>query len=103
MNAVVDTLVRRDSTGHDVYVTFRITEGQPVRVTRIDLPGLDSLRNVHALRRDLPLQVGGSFCRFLFQARSATFTWRLLARAYPSADVLRILVPHRPMHASPQT
>src|SRR5690242_11762409 len=56
MNAAVDTLVRRDSTGHDVYVTFRVTEGEPVRVKSIDLPGLDSLINVRDLRRDLPLQ-----------------------------------------------
>jgi outer membrane protein assembly factor BamA len=89
MNAVVDTLVRRDSTGHDVYVTFRITEGQPVRVTRIDLPGLDSLLDVHDLRRDLPLQVGDPFNRFLFQAAADTITGRLRNRGYPYADVLR--------------
>ena len=89
MNAVVDTLVRRDSTGHDVYVTFRITEGEPVRVTRIDLPGLDSLLDVRALRRVLPLQVGDPFNRFLFQAAADTITERLRNRGYPYADVLR--------------
>src|SRR6266566_8627027 len=89
MNAVVDTLVRRDSTGHDVYVRFRITEGEPVRVTRIDLPGLDSLLDLHALRRDLPLQVGDPFNRFLFQAAADTITARLRNRGYAYADVLR--------------
>lgn len=89
MNAVVDTLVRRDSTGHDVYVTFRITEGEPVRVTRIDLPGLDSLLNVHDLRRELPLRVGDPFNRFLFQAAADTITTRLHNLGYPFADVLR--------------
>jgi outer membrane protein assembly complex protein YaeT len=89
MNAVVDTLVRRDSTGHDVYATFRITEGEPVRVTRIDLPGLDSLLNVHDLRRELPLRVGDPFNRFLFQAAADTIAERLRNRGYPYADVLR--------------
>ena len=89
MNAVVDTLVRRDSTGRDAYVTFRITEGAPVRVTRIDLPGLDSLLNVRALRRGLPLQVGDPFDRFLFQASADTITLRLRNLGYPYADVLR--------------
>ncbi|HXI32900.1 MAG TPA: BamA/TamA family outer membrane protein [Gemmatimonadales bacterium] len=89
MNAAVDTLVRRDSTGHDVYVTFRITEGEPVRVTRIDLPGLDSLLNEHDLRRDLPLRVGDPFNRFLFQAAADTIAERLRNRGYPYADVLR--------------
>ncbi|HEY6853321.1 MAG TPA: BamA/TamA family outer membrane protein, partial [Gemmatimonadales bacterium] len=89
MNAAVDTLVRRDSTGHDVYVTFRVTEGEPVRVKSIDLPGLDSLINVRDLRRDLPLQVGDPFNRFLFQAAADTITARLRNRGYAYADVLR--------------
>jgi outer membrane protein insertion porin family len=89
MNAAIDTLVRRDSTGHDAYVTFRIAEGEPVRVKSIDLPGLDSLLNVRALRRDLPLQVGDPFNRFLFQASADTITSRLRNRGYAYADVLR--------------
>jgi outer membrane protein insertion porin family len=89
MSAVVDTLVRRDSTGRDAYVTFRITEGEPVRVTQIDLPGLDSLLNVRSLRHDLPLQVGDPFNRFLFQAAADTITLRLRNLGYPYADVLR--------------
>ncbi len=89
MSAAVDTLVRRDSTGSDAYVTFRITEGEPVRVTRIDLPGLDSLLDVRALRRDLPLEVGDPFNRFLFQAAADTITLRLRNLGYAFADVLR--------------
>src|SRR6266851_9197078 len=52
MNAVVDTLVRRDR--RDVYIKFRIYEGDPVRLTRLDLLGLDSILDVARLRRDLP-------------------------------------------------
>ncbi len=50
MNAVVDTLVRRDR--RDVYIKFRIYEGDPVRLTRLDLLGLDSILDVARLRRD---------------------------------------------------
>src|SRR3954470_10325683 len=40
-DAVVDTLVRR--TPQDVYLTFHITEGTPIRVTALNTTGLDSL------------------------------------------------------------
>ena len=43
MNAVVDTLVRR--TPRDAYVTFRIHEGDPVRVARLDVKGVESIFN----------------------------------------------------------
>ena len=56
MNAVVDTVARREA--RDVYVTFRIYEGDPVRVTTLDVLGVDSILDVPALKRALPLQVG---------------------------------------------
>src|SRR2546427_622384 len=39
MNAVIDTLVRRE--GRDVYLKFRIYEGDPVRLTRLDMMGVE--------------------------------------------------------------
>src|SRR5256885_16820134 len=55
MDVAVDTAVRR--TTKDVWVTFRITEGEPVRVTRIDINGLDSVAyEVKKQRRELPHQ-----------------------------------------------
>src|SRR5216117_3782447 len=66
MNAVVDTVVRRDN--NDVYITFRITEGDPVRLASLNVLGLDSIFNVAALKRDLPLRVGAPFNRMLLQA-----------------------------------
>ena len=87
MNAVVDTLVRR--TPRDVYLTFRIHEGEPVRVTRIDVKGIDSVVNVERLKRDLPLQVGDPFNRFLMQASADTIVGRLRNTGYPYAEVLR--------------
>jgi outer membrane protein insertion porin family len=87
MNAVVDTLVRR--TARDVYVTFRIHEGEPVRVVRLDVLGVDGIFNVARLKRDLPLQVGDPFNRFLLQASADTIVARLRNGGYPYAEVLR--------------
>src|SRR5947199_169882 len=87
MNAVVDTVVRHVS--NDVYITFRITEGAPVRLAALNVLGLDSILNVAALRRDLPLRVGAPFNRMLFQASADTIVSRLRNRGYPYADVLR--------------
>src|SRR5437867_7787141 len=87
MNAVVDTLVRRE--GGDVYVTFRIYEGEPVRLARLDILGLDSVADVARLARNLPLRVGEPFNRFLFQASADTIASWLRNRGFPFADVLR--------------
>jgi outer membrane protein assembly factor BamA len=87
MNAVIDTVVRRDA--RDVYVTFRIYEGDPVRLAKLDVLGVDSILDVPALKRALPLQVGEPFNRALFQASADTIVGRLKNRGYPYADVLR--------------
>src|SRR5881628_1132648 len=87
MNAVVDTLVRRE--GRDVYVTFRIYEGDPVRLAALEVLSLDSILDVRRLKRDLPLQVGDPFNRALFQASADTIVSRLKNLGYPYADILR--------------
>ena len=87
MNAVVDTLVRR--TPRDAYITFRIHEGEPVRVVRLDVMGLDGILDVAKLKRDLPLQMGDAFNRFLLQASADTIVNRLRNGGYPYAEVLR--------------
>ena len=87
MNAVVDTLVHR--TPRDVYLRFRIHEGEPVRVERLDVIGVDGILNVAKLKRDLPLQVGDPFNRFLLQASADTIVNRLRNGGYPYAEVLR--------------
>ena len=87
MNAVIDTLVRRD--GRDVYIKFRIYEGDPVRLARLDVLGLDSILDVPRLKRDLPLQVADPFNRALFQASADTVVNRLKNLGYPYADILR--------------
>ncbi|HVH67838.1 MAG TPA: BamA/TamA family outer membrane protein [Gemmatimonadales bacterium] len=87
MNAVVDTLVRREA--RDVYVTFRIYEGEPVRLTSLEVAGLDSILDVRGVKRALPLQVGDPFNRFLLQASADTVVAWLRNRGYPYADVLK--------------
>jgi len=87
MNAVVDTSVRR--TARDAYITFRIHEGDPVRVVRLDVRGLDGIFDVERLKRDLPLQVGDPFNRFFMQASADTIVARLRNNGFPYAEVLR--------------
>src|SRR5438477_581821 len=87
MNAVVDTVVRRE--GGDVHVLFRIYEGEPVRLTKLTLVGLDSILDVAGVKRTLPLQEGAPFNRLLFQASADTIADRLRNAGYPYADVLR--------------
>jgi outer membrane protein assembly complex protein YaeT len=86
-DAVIDTLVQR--TLEDVYITFDITEGNPIRVTSLTVTGLDSLpeRPRRAVRLDLPLQVGDPFNRFDMQASADSVTRRLRDRGYPSARI----------------
>jgi outer membrane protein insertion porin family len=84
-HVLIDTTVRRTPT--NVYITFRIKEGEPMRVTRLDVLGLDSLPA--QVRRetlvDLPLHVGDPFNRYIMQATADTITRRLRDRGYPSA------------------
>jgi outer membrane protein insertion porin family len=83
----IDTLVRR--TPENAFITFRIKEGDPIRVTAFRVTGLDSLPQ--RLRElavvDLPLQQGDPFNRYEMQATADTITRRLRDRGYPTARV----------------
>lgn len=81
----VDTLVVRSDT--DVRVTFRITEGEPTRVTRLTVLGLDSVPDRDRVVRDLPLAVGDPINRFWLQATTDSIAYRLRNRGYPTAIV----------------
>jgi outer membrane protein insertion porin family len=87
MSAVVDTVVQRRS--RDVFITFRIYEGDPVRVQRLEVKGVAGILDTAKLRRALPLQVGDPFNRFLFQASADTIVARLRNGGHPYAEVLR--------------
>lgn len=84
----VDTLVRR--TAEDVYITFTILEGEPVRVDSLAVGGLDSLPEEIAQRvvLDLPLQPGDVFNRIQMQASADSISRRLRNAGYPTAEVL---------------
>jgi outer membrane protein insertion porin family len=86
-DAVIDTLVRR--TAEDVYITFRIREGDPIVVTSLSITGLDSIpeRFRKPLLQDLPLQQGDPFNRYTMQATADSLTRRLRDRGFPSARV----------------
>ena len=85
--AQLDTVIRR--APQDVYITFNIKEGAPIRVTGQTVTGLDTL--AEKIRRetlvDFPLRVGDPFNRFVMQATADTITRRLRDRGYPSARV----------------
>jgi len=87
MRVVVDTTVRR--TEKAAFVTFVIHEGEPVRVRRLAILGVDSLLDVKALTRALPLQTGDPFNRLLLQVAADTVVAWLRNRGYPYAEVLR--------------
>jgi outer membrane protein insertion porin family len=83
----IDTLVRR--TPENVYVTFKIVEGEPTRVTSVAVTGLDSLPEMVRTETlvDLPLRGGDPFNRYVMQITADTITRRLRDRGYPSARV----------------
>ena len=84
----VDTLVQR--TPEDIYLTFVIVEGEPVRVDSFVVNWLDSVpADVREdATVDLPLREGDVFNRIVMQAAADTITRRLRDHGYPSADVL---------------
>ena len=86
LEVAVDTTVTR--TAEDVFITFRIAEGEPVRVTSLDIAGLDTLSRSEQLLEDLPLRVGRPFDRILLIAAADTIQTRLRDRGYPEARVL---------------
>ncbi len=83
----LDTAVRRDP--ENVWITIRIKEGSPIRVTALDVQGVDTLPE--KVRRetlvDLPLHLGDPFNRYIMQATADTITRRLRDRGHPSARV----------------
>jgi outer membrane protein assembly complex protein YaeT len=86
-NAQIDTTVRREP--RDVYITFQIQEGEPIKVESLEMLGVDSLPAwlQRVIQRDLPLQIGDPFNRYLMQASADTITSRLKDRGYPDARV----------------
>lgn len=81
----VDTLLRR--TEEDVFITFRVVEGEPVRVRTLEIVGLDGVPQGDRLAANLPLAVGQPLVRMLIAATGDTIAERLRDRGYPTAMV----------------
>lgn len=86
LDATVDTTVIR--TPQDGYITFHITQGNPVLVRSFEIKGLDTLTRRRELLVDLPLKVDEPFDRTLLLAAADTIVARLQERGYPEARVL---------------
>ena len=82
----VDTTVIR--TDEDAYITFHITEGEPVLVRTLVIRGLDTLDRPDRLTRDLALRVGDPYDRDLLLVTADTLIARLQDRGYPEVRVL---------------
>ncbi|HEX5631802.1 MAG TPA: BamA/TamA family outer membrane protein [Gemmatimonadales bacterium] len=85
----VDTLVKRSA--QDVFITFRIEEGTPIRVTQFTVTGLEALaaKEREAVLSDLPLREGRPLNLSLLQASVDSVVTRLRSRGYPRADAFR--------------
>lgn len=81
----VDTVVVR--TDRDVYISFRIREGEPLRIRSLAIHGVDSLPGRRTLLRDLPLRVGDPYDQLRINATGDTIQTRLRDRGYPTASV----------------
>ncbi len=81
----VDTLVRR--TDDEAKVTFRVTEGEPIRATSLQFSGLDSIADRDKLLRDLPLAVGDPYSQYQIRETQDTLALRLRNSGYPTAIV----------------
>jgi len=87
-NTKVDTLVTPVSQG-EVDVSFLIEEGQPVRITRLTISGLDSVRSRNEVLSGLWMAVGKPYDMTRLEQDVQTILSRLRNVGYPRPDVLR--------------
>jgi outer membrane protein insertion porin family/translocation and assembly module TamA len=87
--ATVDTIIKR--TPGDIYITFKVTEGTPIRLEQLTFLGLDSLPpgKQKEVTQDLPLRVGKPFNLARLQMSIDTVKLRLRNQGYPMVDVFR--------------
>ncbi len=83
----VDTLVRRSEGS--VNLTFRIREGQPIRIVALTVVGTGGIVAERQLMERIPLRAGDPFNRLLIQASADTIRTVLRNRGYPFVEVFR--------------
>jgi len=86
LDVQVDTTVIRSD--QSAWITFHITEGEPVLVRTLEIRGLDSLDHRDRLVRDLALATGDPYDRDLLLVSADTLITRLQNLGYPEARVL---------------
>ncbi len=86
-DVTVDTTIR---TIHPlvIEVTFRISEGKPMRVATISIIETDKSPEVAKATRDFPLRAGGVFDRAAFEAGRDSLVRRLRNAGWPQAEAL---------------
>jgi len=84
--AVVDTSTIRPIPG-EVEITFRIQEGDPVRIVGLGFQGIEELPD-SSLLEEFPIQVGEPLNALSLEAGRDTLTARLQDQGYAHADVL---------------
>ncbi|HEV8496663.1 MAG TPA: BamA/TamA family outer membrane protein [Gemmatimonadaceae bacterium] len=84
----VDTLVKPVAP-KAVEVTFRITEGEPLRIDSLTIAGLDSVPDPNSIVSDLQMKVGGRFGLLLLFTDIDSINARLRNAGYPRADILK--------------
>jgi outer membrane protein assembly factor BamA len=91
-NVTIDTVVKRSRAAIDI--TFRITEGEPVRLRRLDIVGLDSVEKASQIRQDLPIAPGDVASDYRLHDARDTVEARLRNRGYPTATVVYVELEH---------
>jgi outer membrane protein assembly factor BamA len=71
-----------------IEVTFRIREGDPMRVTAFALRGVDASPELRTASQDFPVRVGGVFDRGALEAGRDTLVRRLRNVGWPQAEAL---------------
>lgn len=85
-DVVVDTVVER--TPESVKLTFKINEGAPIIISRLEITGLDTTRHdASSMTRDLPVVEGDVFSQYKLFEAADTLGVRLLNDGYPTATV----------------
>lgn len=86
-DVTVDTTIRTMKP-EVIEVTFRISEGQPLRIASVTIKGLEIAPEVARAARDFPLQTGGVFDRGALEAGRDSLVRRLRNVGWPQAEAL---------------
>lgn len=81
-----------------VDVTFRINEGEPIRLDTLSILGLDSVAHRDDLLKNLQLRVGGRFGRVPMYTDIDSITARLRNAGYPRVMILPSYSLNKPEH-----